>query len=147
MAPGRAPASASRFPSIPRRPCSTTSSLSAACAARRSACALIPIDSELASELGLAADYGLLVVQAVPGGAADRAGLRGGTERAYLGNMPIFIGGDLIVAIDGKQIENQQDLAQVMNNHRAGDTVKVTIFRGKKKLEVEVELSESREQV
>ena len=107
----------------------------------------LPIDSELASELGLAADYGLLVVQTVPGGAADRAGLRGGTERAYLGNMQIFIGGDLIVAIDGKQIENQQDLAQVMNNHRAGDTVKVTIFRGKKKLEVEVELSESREQV
>ncbi|MGA9355990.1 MAG: trypsin-like peptidase domain-containing protein [Terriglobales bacterium] len=107
----------------------------------------LPIDSELASELGLAADYGLLVVQAVPGGAADHAGLRGGTERAYLGNMQIFIGGDLIVAIDGKQIENQQDLAQVMNNHRAGDSVKVTIFRGKKKMEVNVELGESREQV
>ncbi|MGA8300191.1 MAG: trypsin-like peptidase domain-containing protein [Terriglobales bacterium] len=107
----------------------------------------IPIDAELASELGLAADYGLLIVQTVPGGAADRAGLHGGTERAYLGNMQIFIGGDLIVAIDGKQIENQQDLAQVMNNHRAGDNVKVTIFRGKKKLEVQVELGESREQV
>ncbi len=107
----------------------------------------IPIDPELASELGLAADYGLLIVQSVPGGAADRAGLRGGTERAYLGNMQIFIGGDLIVAIDGKRIENQQDLSQVMNNHRAGDTVKVTIFRGKKKIEVNVELGESREQV
>ena len=107
----------------------------------------IPIDAELASELGLASDYGLLIVQAVPGGAADRAGLRGGTERAYLGNMQIFIGGDLIVAIDGKEITSQQDLSQVMNNHRAGDTVKVTIYRGKKKLEVNVELGESREQV
>ena len=107
----------------------------------------IPIDAELASELGLASDYGLLIVQAVPGGAADRAGLHGGTERAYLGNMQIFIGGDLIVAIDGKQITSQQDLSQVMNNHRAGDTVKVTIYRGKKKLEVTVELGETRDQV
>jgi S1-C subfamily serine protease len=107
----------------------------------------IPIDSEIASELGLAADYGLLIVQAVPGGSADRAGLRGGSERAYLGNIPIMIGGDQIVAIDGEKIESQQVLAQIMNKHRAGDTVKVTIFRGKKQLEVPVVLGEARDQV
>ncbi|MGO9403312.1 MAG: S1C family serine protease [Terriglobales bacterium] len=107
----------------------------------------IPIDSEIADELGLAADYGLLIVQAVPGGSADRAGLRGGSERAYLGNTPIMIGGDLIVAIDGERIESQQTLAQIMNKHRAGDTVKVTVFRGKKQMEVSVVLGEAREQV
>jgi S1-C subfamily serine protease len=107
----------------------------------------IPISAELASEMSLPADYGLLIVQAVPGGAADRAGLRGGTERAYLGNMPIMIGGDLIVSVDGKKVETQQDLAQVMNNHRAGDTVSVTIYRGKRKLDVSVVLGEAREQV
>ena len=107
----------------------------------------IPIDPEVANELGLAADYGLLIVQAVPGGSADRAGLRGGTERAYLGNTPIMIGGDLIVAIDGEKVESQQILAQIMNKHRAGDTVKVTIFRGKKQLEVPVVLGEARDQV
>jgi len=107
----------------------------------------IPIGGELATEMNLAADYGLLIVQAVPGGAAARAGLRGGTERAYLGNIPIMIGGDLIVAVDGKRIESQQDLAQVMNNHRAGDTVNVTIFRNKKKMDVGVVLGEAREQV
>ena len=107
----------------------------------------IPIDPEIADELSLAADYGLLIVQAVPGGSADRAGLRGGTERAYLGNTPIMIGGDLIVAIDGEKIESQQNLAQIMNKHRAGDTVKVTIFRGKKRLEVPVVLGEARDQV
>jgi S1-C subfamily serine protease len=107
----------------------------------------IPIDPELADELGLAADYGLLIVQAVPGGSADRAGLRGGTERAYLGNTPIMIGGDLMVAIDGDRLESQQNLAQIMNKHRAGDTVKVTIFRGKKQLEVNVVLGEARDQV
>ncbi len=107
----------------------------------------IPIDPEIAEELSLATDYGLLIVQAVPGGSADRAGLRGGSERAYLGNIPIMIGGDLIVAIDGEKIESQQTLAQIMNKHRAGDTVKVTVFRGKKQMEVSVVLGEAREQV
>ncbi len=107
----------------------------------------IPIDPETADELGLATDYGLLIIQSVPGGAADRAGLRGGSERAYLGNIPITIGGDLIVAINGERVESQQTLARIMNKHRAGDTVKVTIFRGKKQLEVSVVLGEARDQV
>ncbi|MBZ5570302.1 MAG: trypsin-like peptidase domain-containing protein [Acidobacteriia bacterium] len=107
----------------------------------------IPVDPDLADQLGLAADYGLLIVQVVPGGAADRAGLHGGNERAYLGNVPIAIGGDLIVAIDGERVEDQQDLARIMNKHRAGDAVHVTIYRGKKKLQVEVTLGEVREQV
>ena len=107
----------------------------------------IPISAELADEMGLPVEYGLLIVQVIPGGSADQAGLRGGSERAYLGNIPIMLGGDLIVAIDGEKVEDEQDLAQMMNNHRAGDTVKVTIYRNKKKLEVNVPLGEAREQV
>jgi S1-C subfamily serine protease len=107
----------------------------------------IPISPELADEMGLPADYGLLIVQVTAGGSADRAGLRGGTERAYLGNNLIMLGGDLIVAIDGEKVEDETDLSQMMNNHRAGDTVKVTIYRNKKKLEVNVALGEAREQV
>ena len=107
----------------------------------------LPISPDIASDLGLASDYGLLIVRVTPGGAAERAGLRGGTERAYLGNMPIMVGGDLIVAIDGQQVQDQQQLAQMMNNHRAGDAVKVTIYRGKRKMDVDVTLGEAREQV
>ena len=107
----------------------------------------IPIDSQLADQMGLAADYGLLILQVVPGGAADTAGLRGGSQRAFLGNTPILVGGDLIVALDGQQVEDQQELAQIMNNHRAGDTVRITIYRGKKKLEVSVVLGEARQEV
>ncbi len=107
----------------------------------------LPIDPELAQQIGLASDYGLLIVQVVQGSAADKAGLRGGSERASLGNLPIMLGGDLIVAIDGEDLQDQQDLSQIMNNHRAGDTVKVTIYRGKKKLDVNVVLGEAREQV
>ncbi len=107
----------------------------------------IPISAELADEIGLPVDYGLLIIQVVPGGSADQAGLRAGTERAYLGNTQIMLGGDLIVAIDEQKVEDEDDLAQIMDNHRAGDTVKVTIYRGKKKMDVSVSLGEARQQV
>ena len=107
----------------------------------------IPVGPELAEQMGLPVDFGLLIIKVLPGGAAERAGLRGGSERAYLGNIPIMLGGDLIVSIDGANVQDQQDLAQVMNAHRAGDSVKVTVYRGKQKLEVTVTLGEAREQV
>src|SRR5581483_9360888 len=68
----------------------------------------LPIDPDLADQLGLAADYGLLIVQVIPGSAAEHAGLHAGNERAFLGNMPITVGGDLIVAIDGEKVQDQQ---------------------------------------
>ena len=105
----------------------------------------LPIGPELAQEMGLPADYGVLIVRTIPGGAAEQAGLRGGNQRAYLGNAPIMIGGDLIVAINGDPIGEQQDLANVMNKHRAGDTVTVTIYRAKRKMDVKVVLGEARE--
>lgn len=107
----------------------------------------IPISPDIADQLGLASDYGLLIVRVVPGGAADRAGLKGGTERAYLGNQPIMIGGDLIVTIDGQDVQDQQELSRIMNGHRAGDTIRVTIYRGKRKMQIQVTLGEAREQV
>jgi len=107
----------------------------------------LPISPDIADDLGLAADYGLLIIRVVPGGAADRAGLKGGMERAYLYNEPIMVGGDLIVAIDGQDVQDQQELSRIMNNHRAGDSVKVTIYRGKRKMDVEVTLGEARQQV
>jgi S1-C subfamily serine protease len=107
----------------------------------------IPVYAEVADQMQLAVDYGLLVIKVAPGSAADRAGIRGGTERAYLGNIPITLGGDVIVAVDGERIESHEDMAAVMNRHRAGDTVRVTIYRGKRKMDVDVTLGEDRVQV
>jgi S1-C subfamily serine protease len=104
----------------------------------------LPIGPELAQEIGLPADSGLLIIQVVRGSAAHRAGLRGGTERAYLGNSPILLGGDLIVAIDGEDVSEQQDLARIMNKHRVGDRIKLTIYRGKQKMDVDVSLDDIR---
>jgi S1-C subfamily serine protease len=106
----------------------------------------IPINPELADELNLPVDYGVLIQRVVPGGAAERAGLRGGKQQAYLGNTPVSLGGDLIVAIDGKQISAPQDISNVMNSHHSGDTVRVTIYRGRTKMDIDVTLGEAKGQ-
>lgn len=106
----------------------------------------LPIGPELADQLGLAADYGLLVLQVSPSSGAEQAGLRGGNEPAYLGNQQIMLGGDLIINVDDRDVVNQQDLAQIMNKHRAGDSVKVIFYRGKRKLTAPVVLGEARKQ-
>jgi S1-C subfamily serine protease len=107
----------------------------------------LAIGPDIADQLGLPSDYGLLVQRVLPGSAAEHAGLKGGSERAYLGNTPIMVGGDLIVAIDGQEVQDQQQLAQIMNNHRAGDTVRVTIYRGKRRIDLNLTLGEARQQV
>ncbi len=105
----------------------------------------LPIGPDLAQQMGLAADYGVLIQRTLPGGAAERAGLRGGTQQAYLGNTPICLGGDLIVAIDDQEVTSGQDITEVMNRHEAGDMVTVTFFRGKKKMTARLALGELRQ--
>lgn len=105
------------------------------------------IGPDLAEQIGLAADYGVLIQKVLPGGAAERAGLRGGNEQAYVGNQPIMLGGDLIVAIDGEQVTDTQDISVIMDKHQAGDTVSVTVFRGRRQITVKVVLGEARNQV
>lgn len=104
------------------------------------------IGPDLAEQMGLAADYGVLIQKVLPGGAAERAGLRGGNEQAYLGNQPIMIGGDLIIAIDGQQVTDPQDISAIMDRHQAGDTVSVTIVRGRRQMTLKLILGEAREQ-
>lgn len=103
----------------------------------------LAIGPDLAQQMGLPASSGLLVESVVPGGAAEGAGLRGGNQSAYLGNMQISIGGDLIVAIDGQPVTNSQDVAEIMDEHHPGDTVTVTFYRGQRKMTVRVTLGEA----
>ncbi len=106
----------------------------------------LPIGPDLAQQMGLAADYGVLIQRTVPNGAADRAGLHGGNQTAYLGNMQIFLGGDLITNLDGQDITNLQDISDVMNRHQTGDTISVTYLRGRHKITTRVTLGEARDQ-
>jgi S1-C subfamily serine protease len=105
----------------------------------------LPIGPDLADQMGLAAASGVLVQRVVPGGAAERAGIRGGSEQAYLGNMAIVLGGDLIVAIDGREINDTSDISEVMEKHQPGDEVTVTFYRGRRKMVARVTLGDARE--
>ncbi len=106
----------------------------------------LPIGPDIADQIGLAAEYGLLVQQVYPGSAAEKAGLHAGTQRAYDGNEPVVLGGDLIVALDGEAVANGPDMAAEMNKHRAGDTVTITAYRGKKKMDFKVTLDDAKDQ-
>ena len=112
---------------------------------RRPSLAIMPLEigPDLADQIGLPSDYGVLVQRVVPGGAAERAGLKGGTEPATLGNTRIMLGGDFIVAIDVEEVTTAQDISAVMNSHKTGDVVTVTIFRGRRRQDVKVTLSEA----
>jgi S1-C subfamily serine protease len=103
------------------------------------------IGPDLASQMGLNADYGVLIQRVIPSGAADRAGLHGGNEQAYVGNTPIMLGGDLITAIDGQEVQDPQDINAIMDKHQAGDTVSVTILRGRRQMTIKLILGEARE--
>jgi len=102
------------------------------------------IGPDLASQMELAVDSGVLIQKVVPGGAAERAGLRGGNQQAYVGNTPIMLGGDLIVAIDGHEVADPQDINGLMDKHQAGDTVSVTIYRGRRQMTIKLILGEAR---
>jgi hypothetical protein len=42
-------------------------------------------------------------------------------------------------------ITNTQDISEVMDQHKTGDTVMVTFFRGRRKMSVSLTLGEARE--
>ena len=104
------------------------------------------IGPDLASQMGLAVDSGVLIQKVISGGAAERAGLRGGNQQAYVGNTPIMLGGDLIVAIDGQEVTDPQDINAMMDKHQSGDTISVTIYRGRRQITLKLILGEAQDQ-
>jgi S1-C subfamily serine protease len=105
----------------------------------------LPIGPDEAAQIGLPADYGILIERVLPGGAAQQAGLRGGNQLAYKGNEQVMLGGDLIVDLDGQAITTPQDLSRALNAHHAGDTVVLTIYRGQQRMNVKVTLSDAKQ--
>lgn len=102
----------------------------------------IPITGWLGEALDLPVKDGLLVEQVTKGGPAAGAGIRGGDRVAQAGMRRIMIGGDVIVAIDGKPVANQFDVNIFLNHKRPGDPANVTVYRGGKKMDIQVKLGE-----
>jgi S1-C subfamily serine protease len=103
----------------------------------------LAISGGLGEALDLPVQEGLLVEVASKGGPAASAGIHGGDRIVQAGMRRLYIGGDVIVAIDGQKVANQFDVNLVLNHHRPGDTVNVTVYRGGKKMDVSVKLGES----
>jgi S1-C subfamily serine protease len=71
--------------------------------------------------------------------------MRGGNQQAYVGNTPILLGGDFIVAIDGQQVSDPQEINALILKHQPGDTVSVSFFRGPKQITLKLIMGEARE--
>jgi S1-C subfamily serine protease len=56
-----------------------------------------------------------------------------------------MLGGDLIVKCDGQEITSPQDLSNALNEHHAGDSVVLTIYRGQQRMNVKVTLSDAKQ--
>ncbi len=100
------------------------------------------ITDELASALGLPVNQGILIAKVLTGGSADKAGLRGADQMLILYNERILIGGDIITQIDGKAVNSMDELRLVLEKYRPGQTVQVTFYRGRTKMQKAVLLLE-----
>ena len=96
----------------------------------------------LAEALDLPVREGLLVEQTTKNSPAAAAGVKGGDRAAQAGMRRIYIGGDVIVGLDGQKVANQFDMNVILNRKRPGDSVTVTVYRGAKKMDIAVKLGE-----
>ncbi len=92
----------------------------------------------------LPVSQGILVSRVISGGNAEEAGLLGGSSREAVrtGSSVIYLGGDIIVGINGKAVATLSDYYGALESTRPGDTVTVQVVRGKKPLEFSLVLSE-----
>jgi putative serine protease PepD len=85
------------------------------------------VDSSMAA-LNLPVKAGALVLTVQKGSPASKAGIRGGQSASGEGSE-VSVGGDIIVAVDGKAITTSEDLATTIGNHKPGQTVTLKIYR------------------
>jgi S1-C subfamily serine protease len=101
---------------------------------------VLPVSGDLAQMLSLPSEGGLLIQRVEPSTPAQQYGLRGPTRRVIVGNYPVGIGGDLIVAIDGQPVDGNDSLTKAMSRKRGGDWMELTVYRGGRKEQIKVKL-------
>ncbi|WP_320130744.1 trypsin-like peptidase domain-containing protein [uncultured Sphaerochaeta sp.] len=105
---------------------------------------IIPVQltPQLAAYAKLSVSKGILISQVVSGGLAEKAGLKGGTQVVQYGSSVIYLGGDVLLSINGHPVEELNDLYLALLNTRSGDKVKVLINRKGEEKTLEIQLVE-----
>jgi S1-C subfamily serine protease len=103
----------------------------------------VPLFPALAERAGVSVTKGLLLSRVLRSGNAERAGLRGGDPQTSVttGGTRVYLGGDVILSVEGQPVWTAVDLLGVLESTHPGDTVQVEILRGDRKLTVPVVLS------
>jgi 2-alkenal reductase len=97
----------------------------------------------LAERFDYGADRGAAIQTVVEDSPADRAGLRGGGSEREFAGITFRPGGDLIVAIDGDEVETAEDVVRAITERLLpGQTTRVTILRGSERRVIQVVLGE-----
>jgi S1-C subfamily serine protease len=89
----------------------------------------VDVYPQLDAHFRLGAQRGSWVQVVVPGGPADRAGLRAGTTRATFQEQAFRDGGDVIVKVGDVAVRTDADLARALEDKTPGQTVQVAILR------------------
>ena len=97
----------------------------------------VELNPAIAEYASLPVDEGILVSEVIPGGEADKAGIRGGESAVKYGNSVIYIGGDVITALDGHPVGDYDDYFAYFFSTRPGDTADVTVLRDGKEITIE----------
>ena len=101
----------------------------------------IDMTPEIAEAIGLGEPRGFLVIEAAPGGPADSAGVQGGDTPAQLDGREIALGGDVILAINDKDIRKIDDvLGYLQQATKVGETVTLTVWRDGQIIQIDVTL-------
>jgi S1-C subfamily serine protease len=95
---------------------------------------------QLAQRLGLDTDYGGLLARVVDGGPADDAGLSGGSRSIRFQASRVRVGGDVVLAVDGRKVIGPSDLAKFIADYRPGQKVTLDVLRDGERDQVEVTL-------
>lgn len=102
-----------------------------------------PLSPQLAQALDLPIEQGLLLVELFSGSPLDTAGLRGAQQEVILGNRRLYIGGDVLTALDKQPVTNLENLETMLETgYQVGDSVSVTLVRDGQEQSVTVTLIE-----
>jgi 2-alkenal reductase len=96
---------------------------------------------QLAERLDLSVKNGAIVQKVEPDSPADDADLETGDDEIdFQGGRDIPKDGDVIVAVDGKEVTRHRDLADLISQKSEGDEIELDVVRGDDRREVKVEL-------